>query len=298
MTTALRLSTISLPHEYTALVVTVAGVVITPAFFGWAYLRYLHRPSRQLLGLCISVLIAFSVQIIRLIGSNYGDYSRSVSSSLSINIYYPGVLFYCIMQTGIMRMFLPYHLRHWAFRAQIVIGVIYCCASPGTVCYLAKMVIRMYANQEHSEFTEAVKHGIRINQICLSIGVIIIVLADFIAIILMLFFVPRDVSQSTSVLIQNSYKQIGFGLAPFHTIGGTILLERMKDFKNIAEHYRLNAIQKSLSNQKQSPLSSNAFHIPRKAGPSVINSSSPRSSTQIPRANSAPSTTCAFTTTN
>ncbi|KAL5038474.1 hypothetical protein RTP6_005775 [Batrachochytrium dendrobatidis] len=244
------------------------------------------------------------------------------------------------MQTGIMRMFLPYHLRHWAFRAQIVIGVIYCCASPGvlissvlypsysdmssfwifysklgfgflatviiydciqsigTVCYLAKMVIRMYANQEHSEFTEAVKHGIRINQICLSIGVIIIVLADFIAIILMLFFVPRDVSQSTSVLIQNSYKQIGFGLAPFHTIGGTILLERMKDFKNIAEHYRLNAIQKSLSNQKQSPLSSNAFHIPRKAGPSVINSSSPRSSTQIPRANSAPSTTCAFTTTN
>ncbi|EGF80734.1 hypothetical protein BATDEDRAFT_24591 [Batrachochytrium dendrobatidis JAM81] len=113
--------------------------------------------------------------------------------------------------------------------------------------YLAKIVIGMYTKHSRSShLTDAIKRGIHLNQIILCVPITTIVLADMAIIILIMIPLPSTYTTAMRHRIQDAYVQIGCGLAPLHVIGGTVVLERMRDFKKIAERYRLTAIQKSV----------------------------------------------------
>ncbi|EGF80733.1 hypothetical protein BATDEDRAFT_24590 [Batrachochytrium dendrobatidis JAM81] len=222
MSRALQLSTMSINIEYAALVVTILGISAGPVFVFW------------IMPVCSS-------------GLGYPAYS--------------------LIQARIMRIFLDYNLRVWALRGQILLIVSFCLCTPGVLLngiiydkntdtgiwvisyialsFLSRTIIKMYeSTNSDNMLTDAVKRGIHRNRNLLTALILSVVICDLIAICASLLIVPAGAPHDVRVLWHSAGRQIGVSMAPFHCISGTLLLENMRDFKKIAEQYRLNAIER------------------------------------------------------
>ncbi|KAJ1328380.1 hypothetical protein BSLG_010112 [Batrachochytrium salamandrivorans] len=203
----------SLPIEYAAAVVTILGIAITPVFCVWASQRYYRRPSRFFLMLCICVLLSFILEIIRLVPPNIAPATTKL---------------FDIISTFLLL----------AVVADFVQGFV-------AITYLSNTIIKVYARDSHHvETTDAVKRGILRTRIYLSILIAVILSLDLIAIVMGLFSAPAHTTLSIRLRTLTAGHQIGFAVAPFHTIGATVLLEHMRDFKNVAEKYHAHALEK------------------------------------------------------
>ncbi|KAL5038470.1 hypothetical protein BDEG_25352 [Batrachochytrium dendrobatidis JEL423] len=286
MSRALQLSTMSINIEYAALVVTILGISAGPVFVFWSISHYRVRPSRYFLGLCLCVLLAWAIQVMRFASPNIDPRSISIFDTISTNLFFIGLLAYSLIQARIMRIFLDYNLRVWALRGQILLIVSFCLCTPGVLLngiiydkntdtgiwviwfqssyifiiialifdfvqsyialsFLSRTIIKMYeSTNSDNMLTDAVKRGIHRNRNLLTALILSVVICDLIAICASLLIVPAGAPHDVRVLWHSAGRQIGVSMAPFHCISGTLLLENMRDFKKIAEQYRLNAIER------------------------------------------------------
>ncbi|KAH6560607.1 hypothetical protein BASA50_007090 [Batrachochytrium salamandrivorans] len=228
MSASLQFDIMSLPIEYAAAVVTILGIAITPVFCVWASQRYYRRPSRFFLMLCICVLLSFILEIIRLVPPNIAPATTKL---------------FDIISTFLLL----------AVVADFVQGFV-------AITYLSNTIIKVYARDSHHvETTDAVKRGILRTRIYLSILIAVILSLDLIAIVMGLFSAPAHTTLSIRLRTLTAGHQIGFAVAPFHTIGATVLLEHMRDFKNVAEKYHAHALEKITNRSEESNKHSGAF---------------------------------------
>nr|KAJ3421800.1 hypothetical protein HK105_002252 [Polyrhizophydium stewartii] len=313
----LNIFTISLGVEYAAFTLTVMGMILSPAFFVWAVVRYQRRPSGYIVGLSFCVLGALSVQIFRIAAAYAGDNSKTkILHTVSVNVYYDVSLLYSLIQLSIMSIFLLQHQRHWAVRLKIFLTVVFCVCCPAVlldgivfdsttdkgfwtlvihspaaavlphnsvltanplhamdptpqwlefaylyllilvlidcaqsvlaIAYLSRVVITIYTkNYDHKGLTDSVRRGIRRNQLLLSAIIVGLVALELAVMSMVLFVDPGNVDAYTLLRIKSSYRQFGFTLSLLHTMGGTFILERMRDFKKMAEGYHILALSQA-----------------------------------------------------
>ncbi|KAJ8328951.1 hypothetical protein QVD99_004677 [Batrachochytrium dendrobatidis] len=136
--------------------------------------------------------------------------------------------------------------------------------------YLAQVVIQMYTKALPSTvLTETIKKGIYFNQIILSIFISATVLSDIVLIILIMIPLPENSTKDILSRVQTAYTQIAVGLGTLHAIRGTIVLERMRDFKNIAEAYKSLGMQKSVETSAKKFIADEITEVYQVARPTI-----------------------------